>query len=419
MRMPPMIATLGRHRLTCWLLVLQVAATCAVVCNAAFLVVQRVQRVNEPSGLQEAGLSVMALSLAKLHDDQLAQYLADIDALRRISGVRAAALVDDVPYLGAESSGTTCGNLDAVHRMLAARADVPGCAEPVLYSGGPQVVRALGLALVAGRDFRDDEYVQGKAGYQMGDAPAVIISESLARRLYPGRSAVGQMIYFGNGLSKGQGKQVVGVVKHLGRGILRKPVDYDQAVLVPSEPADASVLFAVHSSARDQSRVLAAAEALLDKRHPDRLQDPDFGRPYARIRHAYFQRDTTMIGLLIASALGLLFVTALGIGGLASFWVQQRRRTIGIRRAIGATRGDVLRYFQAENFLIVTAGVVLGVLLAVGLNLVLMRHYELPRLPLWYLPVGALVLWGLGQLAVLSPALRAARVPPVVATRSV
>jgi putative ABC transport system permease protein len=57
--------------------------------------------------------------------------------------------------------------------------------------------------------------------------------------------------------------------------------------------------------------------------------------------------------------------------------------------------------------------------LAFGLNLALMRIYELPRLPLLYLPVGALALWLLGQLAVLGPALRAAAVPPVVATRSV
>jgi putative ABC transport system permease protein len=126
-----------------------------------------------------------------------------------------------------------------------------------------------------------------------------------------------------------------------------------------------------------------------------------------------------MISLLVASALGLLFVTALGIAGLASFWVQQRTRSIGIRRAIGATRGDTLRYFQTENFLIVSFGVLPGVFLAIGLNLLLMEHYELPRLPLWYLPVGVLALWILGQLAVLSPALRAASVPPVVATRSV
>jgi putative ABC transport system permease protein len=86
---------------------------------------------------------------------------------------------------------------------------------------------------------------------------------------------------------------------------------------------------------------------------------------------------------------------------------------------LGATRADILRYFQTENFLIVTFGIVIGMLLAYGLSLWLMLHYELPRLPLFYLPVGALALWAIGQLAVLGPALRAAAVPPVVATRTV
>jgi putative ABC transport system permease protein len=72
-----------------------------------------------------------------------------------------------------------------------------------------------------------------------------------------------------------------------------------------------------------------------------------------------------------------------------------------------------------ENFLIAGIGIVLGMLLAYGLNQLLMGAYELPRLPLWYLPVGVVALWLLGQLAVLAPALRAAAVPPVVATRSV
>ncbi|WP_340649218.1 ABC transporter permease, partial [Pseudoxanthomonas winnipegensis] len=99
------------------------------------------------------------------------------------------------------------------------------------------------------------------------------------------------------------------------------------------------------------------------------------------------------------------------------FWVGQRTRQIGIRRAVGATRRDILRHFQAENFLIVGAGVVLGMLLAYGLNQLLMRQYELDRLPLFYLPIGAALLWALGQLAVLGPALRATRVPPAIATR--
>lgn len=97
----------------------------------------------------------------------------------------------------------------------------------------------------------------------------------------------------------------------------------------------------------------------------------------------------------------------------------QRRRQSGIRRAIGATRRDILRYFQIENFLIVSVGVGLGLLFAVALNAQLMQHFEFNRLPWFYLPIGALALWSLGQLAVLGPALRAANVPPVVATRSV
>ena len=68
--------------------------------------------------------------------------------------------------------------------------------------------------------------------------------------------------------------------------------------------------------------------------------------------------------------------------------------------------------------MIVSIGVALGALLAYGLNMLLMLHYEQPRLPLLYLAIGALALWLLGQLAVLGPALLAASVPPVVATRT-
>jgi putative ABC transport system permease protein len=122
--------------------------------------------------------------------------------------------------------------------------------------------------------------------------------------------------------------------------------------------------------------------------------------------------------MLVAIMGVLLVVTALGVGGLASFWVQQRTKQIGVRRALGATRRDILRYFQVENFLLASGGIVLGMLLAYAGNLLLMNAFELARLPWIYLPAGAALLWLLGQLAVLGPALRAASIPPVVATRS-
>jgi putative ABC transport system permease protein len=137
------------------------------------------------------------------------------------------------------------------------------------------------------------------------------------------------------------------------------------------------------------------------------------------LRDDYYRQDRSMMWLLVAVCIALLVVTALGIVGLASFWVQQRTKQIGVRRALGATRGQILRYFQTENFLLATLGIVIGMMLAYGINQLLMGRYELPRLPALYLPIGAVVLWLLGQLAVFGPARRAAAVPPAVATRTV
>src|SRR5690606_6455547 len=83
------------------------------------------------------------------------------------------------------------------------------------------------------------------------------------------------------------------------------------------------------------------------------------------------------------------------------------------------TRREVVRYFQTENFLLASIGIALGMVLAYAINQLLMGHYELPRLPLHYLPIGALALWLLGQASVFGPARRAAAVPPAIATRSV
>jgi putative ABC transport system permease protein len=280
--------------------------------------------------------------------------------------------------------------------------------EPAVYDGTPGLLKTLGLRLVAGRDFQPDEYVS------TGKPAVAIVTRALAQHLYPDKQALGQSMYDGDNYIR-----IVGIVDRLLRPNLRAPGVDGDSMLWPQRPAHLSVLYVMHSAPQDRARVLQTASAALLKLNPNRLINPKRMQTYQEIRAEYFQRDTTMIGLLLASALGLLFVTALGITGLANFWVQQRTRSIGIRRAIGATRGDIVRYFLTENFLIVSVGIALGMLLAFLLNAVLMQHYELPRLPWFYLPIGALVLWGLGQLAALGPALRAAAVPPVVATRSV
>jgi putative ABC transport system permease protein len=115
----------------------------------------------------------------------------------------------------------------------------------------------------------------------------------------------------------------------------------------------------------------------------------------------------------------LAAVTGLGIVGLAWFGVTQRRKQIGTRRALGATRFDIMRYFMLENWMITSLGIVIGIAGAITLNWFLDTEYNTGRVPLWYLPLGTVALWLLGQLAVLLPARRAAGIPPALATRSV
>jgi putative ABC transport system permease protein len=216
--------------------------------------------------------------------------------------------------------------------------------------------------------------------------------------------------------------QVLGIVEHLARpnpGGSRGIAASEWSVFVPSAPGKVlSGVYLIKAAPADLPRVLRDARAAAVRVAPEAVLNLDQSQTLTDLRHRYFRPDRIMAGMLAGVIVALLLVTALGIVGLASFWVQQRRRQIGIRRAVGATRGDILRYFQTENFLIVSGGIGLGMAMAFALNIFLMKFYELSHLPLLYLPAGALVLWVLGQLAVLGPALRAAAVPPVVATRS-
>ncbi|TAN06245.1 MAG: FtsX-like permease family protein [Rhodanobacteraceae bacterium] len=420
MEIRPILSTLRCHKLTATLLVLQVAFTCAIVCNIAFMIVRRVQRISLPTGIAENQLSVIHSRfisegdkpLEKLEQADWTEHQIDLVALRAIPGVESVAAVRfALPLNKNEASYGTCPSQQALDRAMQIKS-VHGtsCIDVSVYDGSPGLIATLGLHLVAGRNFKSDEYVLGQK-----TPPVAIISSGLARHLFPGQNALGKELYVG----PKHIVRVVGIVGTLLRPNLHGPGQNYDSMIWPQLPETTGVFYVLRSAPRDRARILKDAKAALLKLDPSRMIKKKYMQTYTQIRTQYFQRDTTMIGLLVASALGLLFVTALGIAGLANFWVQQRTRSIGIRRAIGATRADILRYFQTENFLVVSGGVILGVLLAIGLNLLLMKHYELPRLPLWYLPVGAIALWLLGQLSVLAPALRAANVPPVVATRSV
>jgi putative ABC transport system permease protein len=282
-----------------------------------------------------------------------------------------------------------------------------------LYFVGDNADKALGLQLKQGRFFNGSEYADSTLGNSvLPSAHAVVVTDELAKRLWPGQSALGKSIY-----SKPYYYTVVGVVDNVLRPFVYVqdlPKTYDAAFFPVS--ADAMLdKYIVRTAPADRERVVREAIQKLQEANPQAVVK---GTTYDSIRDKFYANSKSMIWILVLVCAVMLAVTAFGIVGLTSFWVGQRRRQIGIRRAVGATRGDIMRYFRTENFLLSTAGVVLGMTLAFGINLYLMKQYEISRMPWYYLPGGAIALWIIGQLSVSWPALRAAAVPPVVATRS-
>lgn len=405
MDLMPILSTLRRHKTAASLIVIEIALTSAIVCNALHLIATRLAVLNHDTGLPENELVVVPVRSTGGSADPDALTTQDLAALRALPGVKSAAVMNQVVYGG--------NNNHSDARALAdENAPRVGAAN---YAGGEQTLQTLGLKLVAGRDFKSEEYIASSVFDAQEDPTVgqVVVNKALADKFYPGGNAVGQPLYiFGS-----QPSTIVGVVDRLTHtSPNRSEHDQGYAMLLPIRPTFRGGAYVIRTAPEQREAVLKAAAAAIERNDPSRIANE--GKLLTDARAEYYAQDRSMAWLMGGVIVALMVVTAFGIVGLASFWVQQRTRMIGTRRAMGATRGQILRYFQLENFLLSSVGIVLGMAGAFGMSLVLMASHSLPRLPLAWLPVGALALWALGQLAVLGPARRAAALPPVAALRS-
>lgn len=402
----PILSTLRRHKTAAGLIVVEIAIATAIVCNALHLIANRVALLDSDSGLPEAELIDVELRFTGNPQDPADTTAQDLREIRALPGVSAATVVNQVIY------GDNSNNSD-----VSLMPDKSGVRlNAAQYEAGEQGLQTLGLKLVAGRDFLPEEY-RAEAAVSSTDepqVPAAIVNRGLAERLWPGASPLGRLIYvYGH-----QPSRVVGEVERLTHPYPGKSHnDGDVSMLFPVRNTFRSGEYLVRVS--DPARrddVLRALPRILDGVDASRIVRKI--KPLTEMRATYFAQDRSMVWLMAGVCVALLVVTAFGIVGLASFWVQQRARMIGTRRALGATRSQIRHYFQLENFLLTTVGVAIGMAMAYGGSLLLMRQYELPGLPWGWLPAGAAALWALGQFAVLAPARRAAALPPVQAMRN-
>jgi len=403
MEIRPILSALMRSKVSMILIGLQVALTLAIVCNALFIIGQRLELMNRPSGMNEADTFMFGSSGFGQGFDGRAVMKSDVALLRQIPGVADATSTNSVPMSG----GGWSSGISLQPKQKTSTADT------TFYMVDDHGLSTFGVNLVAGRDFTPAEVEDHDQGQRV-QPPVIIVSKALADKLFPNGDALGKQVYLDEDEPR---STIIGIVEKAQEPWVDSK-DVENATFIPYYlPYGNYTRYLVRAEPGRRDEVMKSVEQKMAEANPSRIIGKL--RSMQQVRREAYANDRAMAIILGAVIFALLAITALGIVGMASFWVAQRTRQIGTRRALGATKFDILRYFQTENFIITTMGLIAGGILAYGLSLWLMQQYQSPRLPWYYVPIGFVCLWLLGQLAVLGPAMRASRVPPAVATRSV
>ena len=327
-----------------------------------------------------------------------------LDRVGAIPGVTDAGLISQLPLSGAYSSGTT-----AVERSQSVEPPA-GDGFPNLEAErrfvSPNYFQTMGVQLVAGRGFTRADGI---------DAPPVaIVDEEFVRRFWPGENPIGQRIAMGSGNNQPVWREVVGVVRH-SRHYDLHTVGREAAYYPFGQFGINTMYMAVRTDA-DPATVSGAVRAEVREIDPNQPVS-DVQTMQARVGEAVAQPEFNM-WLLGGFALIALVLAALGIYGVISYSVGQRRHEVGVRMALGADRGDVRSLFLRQGLILVAAGLGVGLLAALALSrlLVTLLYEVSPADPFTYVAV-ALLLGSVALAACLIPAAAATRVEPVTVLR--
>lgn len=406
----PIFSAMLRNKLSPILVALQIALSLAILANAIYIVNLRLAVAARPSGVaNELDVFRVHIGNQKLggHEEQIAMQKQEAATILAVPGVSSVARSNSFPisFSGSNSS------------VYADRKQTTQTAPSGIYVSPDSLVNTWGLKLLQGRDFQAGDYIETDPNTSKDFVKKVIISLALAEKLFPGESNfIGREFFFGNG-DDAKDVRVVGVVETLQTSNGNAQEHGAYATLLPARVTNIPYdHYAVRAEKGQRDRVMKEVEAALRKASALPIKVTLDTMEEFRIKR--YRAEKGLAWMLLSVSALLIIVTASGIVGMSTLWVAQRRKQIGVRRALGARRIDILMYFVTENMMITTGGIAAGTMLALGLNQLLVSQFELSKLPLSYLFVAPMVFWVLGVIAVYAPAWRAASISPASATRS-
>jgi len=404
MEIIPIITALRRSSLGALLIGLQIALTLAIVCNCLSVIQQRLERTQRPSGLDEPNIFTLSNQWVGQPEDLPVRIREDLAALRSLPGVIDVVASESFPLNGRGPSAGVAFTAD--QRQPAA--------STAYYMVDEHGLAALGVRLVAGRGFTADEIRQFRSTDTYIPSVA-IVTRALATTLFPSGDALGKNIYL---LSSRGPTRIVGIVDRCQTPLAATSWGeqfVENSAFLPVQIIHTKLSYLVRTRAGQRDAVMRVVPGKLLQVSRARIIENI--APFSETRARAYHADRALSLILGSVCALLLVVTAFGVIGLTSYWVSQRRSQIGIRRALGARKIDILSYFHLENLLIVGCGAAIGIALGVAVNLWLATSLQLTRMNVQFIGLGAAIVFALSQAAVIWPAWRAARTPPAIAAR--
>ncbi|WP_115720283.1 ABC transporter permease [Gallaecimonas mangrovi] len=398
----PILRTLWRNKTSALLIMLQMALTLAIVVNAAFVINQRQSAVNRPTGIDDQNLFGVSVIPTHAGLKNYGDVQRDLDAIKQLPGVIDASITNSVPLSGSGNTSTIrAGN----------NPSGVGEVDANVFSTDPSAIHTMGLKLLDGRNFTDSDMVV-TTSLSSAVPQVVIVTRQLADIVFgKGVNPVGKLINFGT--SK---VQVIGVMSANLGTFVHSDITGNVA-LVPLFNRDYSLRYMVRAKPGQLDAMMKKVPQLLNQLDSQRVITGV--RSFKTLKSNAYRSDNATITMLSTTIVLISLVTGLGIVGLTLLWVNQRRKQIGTRRALGATKTAIIRYFMVENGLVTALGIVVGIFLTLAANHLMVQHYQMKALAPSYLVIGVIMVWLLGMLAALVPAWRAAQISPALATRSV
>jgi len=397
----PVLKSLRHNKVGALLIVLQIAITLAVMSNCLFIIQDNLAHMRRPTGVDEANIFIIGNQWVGKAADLGPRIQADLAAIRSVPGIVEAQGTNSYPLHG---GGLSAG--------LFLKADQKVATAPTaIYLVDEHGLATYGLRLTAGRWCTASE-IRELRRYDNESPASLIVTAALARKLYPSGNALGQLVY----LNPAAASRIVGIVERTqAPWAAWTEARAEYSAFLPYHYINNPMTYVVRARPGQLGGTMSAVEERLFKLSRQRVV---VSGTFAQARDlAYFEPRSTGVLLAVLCAV-LMAVTIFGIVGLTLHWVGQRRRYIGMRRALGARRIDILRYFHTENLLIAGSGGLLGVLLGLSADLWLSSHLQMGRMSVPYICLGAVIVIAISQASVFVPAMRAASISPTDAIRA-